>query len=153
MTTHAERAPGRSTLLHDDGLQSQGERLPGDEASLRHRPFDGIDQQQYAVDHRQHTLHLATEIGMTRSVDDVDVCIPVFDRAVLGDNRDAPLALEVIAVHHPLGDVLVRCEGAGLDKQLVDQRGLAVVDVGDDRDVAELAGGGHGAVRDESRLL
>ena len=90
---------------------------------------------------------------MTRGVDDVDVRVPVFDRAVLGDNRDPPLALEVIAVHYPLGDVLVRCERAGLDKQLVDQRGLAVVDVGDDRDVAEVAGGGHGAVRDENRPL
>ena len=42
-----------------------------------------------------------------------------------------------LRVHHALGDVLVRGEGAGLAQQLVDQRGLAVVDVGDDGDVAQ----------------
>ena len=51
-----------------------------------------------------------------------------------------------LRVHHPLGDVLVLGEGAGLAQQLVDQRGLAVVDVGDDGDVAEVvAQRGHGA--------
>ena len=61
----------------------------------------------------------------------------VVDRAVLGEDGDAALALDVVGVHHPLGDVLVRGEGAGLPQQLVDQRGLAVVDVGDDGDVAQ----------------
>ena len=43
-----------------------------------------------------------------------------------------------------VGDVLVGAEGAGLPEHGVDERRLAVVDVGDDRDVAEvLAGGGH----------
>ena len=45
-----------------------------------------------------------------------------------------------LRVHHPLGDLLVRAEGAALAQQLVDQRRLAVVDVGDDGDVADLAG-------------
>jgi hypothetical protein len=44
----------------------------------------------------------------------------------------------VVAVHHALGDLLV-AEGAGLAQQLVDQGGLAVVDVGDDGDVADPA--------------
>ena len=48
--------------------------------------------------------------------------------------------LDVVRVHDPLGDLLVRGEGAGLAQQLVDQRGLAMVDVGDDGDVADLAG-------------
>ena len=37
-------------------------------------------------------------------------------------------------------DLLVFAEGAGLAQQLVDERGLAVVDVGDDGDVAERRG-------------
>ena len=65
----------------------------------------------------------------------------IADRAVLGEDRDAALALEVVAVHHPLADVLVLGERAGLHQQLVDERGLAVVDVGDDRDVAQVLGG------------
>ncbi|MNC87941.1 hypothetical protein D3C83_37180 [compost metagenome] len=56
--------------------------------------------------------------------------------AILGEDGDAALAFEVVRVHHALDQVLVRGEGAGLAQQLVDQRGLAVVDVGDDRDVA-----------------
>jgi hypothetical protein len=64
----------------------------------------------------------------------------VVDRQVLGEDRDAALFLELVRIHHPLGDVLVSGEAAGLDQQLVDQGGLAVVDVGDDGDVADGAG-------------
>ena len=110
-----------------------------DEARLRHRAFDRVDEQQHAVDHAEHALDLAAEVGVAGRVDDVDVMPVVVDRAVLGEDRDAALALEVVAVHHPLGDVLVLGKRAGLDQELVDQRGLAVVDVGDDGDVAEVA--------------
>ena len=55
---------------------------------------------------------------------------------VLGQDGDAALALEVGVVHRPLGDPLVGAEDAALVEQRVDQRGLAVVDVGDDGDVA-----------------
>ena len=58
------------------------------------------------------------------------------DGGVLGENRDAALALEVGVVHRALGDALVGAERAALVQQRVDERGLAVVDVGDDGDVA-----------------
>ena len=58
------------------------------------------------------------------------------DGGVLGQDGDAALALEVVAVHRALGDALVGAERAALVQQRVDQRGLAVVDVGDDGDVA-----------------
>jgi len=74
---------------------------------------------------------------MARSIDDVDVRAGVVDRAVLGENGDAALALDVVRIHHALDQMLVRGERAGLAQQLVDQRGLAVVDVGDDRDIAD----------------
>ena len=71
------------------------------------------------------------------------------DRRVLGEDRDPLLALEVGRVHDPLGDVLVLAERAGLPEHRVDERRLAVVDVGDDRDVPEVVardevGLGHG---------
>ena len=75
---------------------------------------------------------------MAGRVDDVDVRALPFDRAVLREDRDAALALEVVRVHHPLLDMLVRGERARLREQLVDERRLAVVDVGDDRDVAKI---------------
>ena len=62
------------------------------------------------------------------------------------------LALEVVGVHHALADVLVLRERAGLHQQLVDERRLAVVDVGDDRDVAQdLGRRGHGRRRTVAR--
>ena len=147
---HPLGARARPVDLVDDHdrLQALRQRLARDEARLRHRAFDRVDQQQHAVDHRQHALDLAAEVGVAGRVDDVDVRIAVLDRAVLGDDGDAALALDVVAVHHPLGDVLMGGERPGLDQQLVDQRRLAVVDVGDDGDVAELArgvGSAHGA--------
>ena len=59
----------------------------------------------------------------------------VVDGRVLREDRDAALALELVDVHHALGDALVRAEGAALMEQGVDERGLAVIDVSDDGDV------------------
>ena len=135
-------ARARAVDLVDDDDRSQALRqcLLGDESRLRHRPLDGIDQQQDAIDHPQHAFDLAAEVGVPRRIDDVDVHDAVFvriaDGAVLREDRDAALALDVVAVHHPLADVLVLGERPRLHEQLVDERRLAVVDVRDDRDVA-----------------
>src|SRR5262249_25141425 len=59
-------------------------------------------------------------------------------RRRLGENGDAALALQIVGVHRALGNPLVFAERAGLLQQAVDQRGLAMVDVGDDGDVAKL---------------
>ena len=139
---HPVRARTRAVDLvdHDDRLEPQRQCLARDEAGLRHRTLDRIDQQQHAVDHRQHALDLAAEVGVARGVDDVDVGVAPADGAVLGKDGDAALFFEVVAVHHPLCHLLVLAERARLPQQLVDQGGLAVVDVGDDGDVADGAG-------------
>ena len=67
----------------------------------------------------------------------------VADGGVLGEDRDALLALEVHRVEDALGDVLVLAEGAGLPEHGVDERRLAVVDVGDDGDVADVCAQRH----------
>ena len=67
------------------------------------------------------------------------------DGGVLREDGDAALALEVGVVHRALGDPLVGAEDAALVQQGVDERGLAVVDVRDDGDVApERVGDGRG---------
>ena len=89
---------------------------------------------------------------MAGRVNDVDVVFAVVDGGVLGQDGDAALLLQVIAVHHPLVHLLVVAERAGLPEKLVHQRGLAVVHVGDDSDVAKFAG--HGAYPDrENRVF
>ncbi len=55
---------------------------------------------------------------------------------VLGQNRDAALALEHVRVHDPFGHPLVGPEDPALVQHRIHQRRLAVVDVGDDGDVA-----------------
>ena len=103
--------------------------------------FGRVDQQDDAVDHRQDALDLAAEIGVAGRVDDVDVgrravCSHSTDGA-FGEDGDPALFFQVVRIHRPLFDALVVAEGAGLAEQLVDERGLAVIDVGDDRHVAE----------------
>jgi hypothetical protein len=71
-------------------------------------------------------------------VDDVDLDAAVHHGRVLGQDRDALLTLEVVRVEDQLADLLVGAEQPALLEQTVDQRRLAVVDVGDDRDVPDV---------------
>src|SRR5262249_3080728 len=59
------------------------------------------------------------------------------DRGCLGENRDAALALEIVGIERALGHPLVLAKSARLLQQAVDQPGLAMVDMGDDRHVAK----------------
>ena len=152
-STSLTRASARSILLMQTiGGSAELERLLQDEARLRQRSFRGVDQQHHAVDHRQRALHLAAEVGVAGRVDDVDLHAAVLDGGVLGEDRDAALALEVVRVHHSLHDVLVGAEDAALVQHRVDQRGLAVVDVGDDGDVADIGTAGDGRVHESPTL-
>ena len=134
----------------EDHRQPRLERLAQHEARLGQRALGGVDEQQHAVDHRQPALDLAAEVRVAGRVDDVELHVAVLDRRVLGEDRDALLALEVHRVHDALVDVLVGAERPALPQHRVDQRRLPVVDVGDDGDVAEvLAAGVHGRWRVE----
>ncbi len=136
---HAQRIrAGPVDLVDDDDRRAaERERLAQHEARLRHRAVEGVDDEQHAVDHAQNALDLAAEIGVARRVDDVDLGAVPADGRVLGQNRDAPLALERVGVHHALLHDLILTKRARLAEHLVDERGLAVVDVRDDGDVAD----------------
>ena len=139
LTTSDDARVGLVDLVDaDDRLQADLERLADDEFRLRHRAFGGVDEHDGAVDHRQDALHLAAEIGVAGRVDDVDAHVLPGDRGGLGHDGDAALFFEIVGIHHALGDALVFAEGARLLEQAVDERGLAMVDVGDDGDIAQL---------------
>jgi DNA-binding IclR family transcriptional regulator len=108
------------------------------EAGLRHAALGRVHQQQHAVDHLEHALDLAAEIGVARRVNDVDLDALVVAGAVFGQNRDAALALNVAAVHDALRHDLVVAESAALAQHGVHQRRFAVVNMGDDGDVAQI---------------
>jgi len=114
------------------------ERLLRHELRLRHRPLGRVDQHQDAVDHAQDALDLAAEIGVARRVDDVDQNVAPQQRGAFGEDRDAALALELVRIERAFGDLLIRAKRPALPEKLVDQRGLAMVDMGDDRNVSDV---------------
>src|SRR6185437_13689231 len=129
LMTSVGRASGRSTLLIT---------TIGFNPTLS--AFGSDDQHQRAVHHVEDALDLAAEIGVAGSVDDVDAGVFPLHRGRLGQDGDAALALQIVGIHRALDHALVVAVGAGLLQQAIDQRGLAVVDVGDDGDVTKVHG-------------
>ena len=134
------RAGARTVDLVDDDhrLQAMLERVLEHETGLRHRALEGVDDEQAAVGHLQDALDLAAEVGVARRVDDVDLGVVVANRDVLREDGDSALPLLVVGVENTLRDLLVLSEYVGGLQEPVDQRGLAVVDVGDDGDVTNV---------------
>ena len=130
----------RTVDLVDDNhdLEAGVDSVTQHETGLGHGALKGIDQQQGAVGHTQHALDLAAKVGVARGVDDVDLNVLVLDRDVLGENRNAALALLVVRIQDAVLDLLVGTEGVRGTQELVDHRRLAVVDVGDDGDVPQI---------------
>ena len=130
----------RAVELVDDQDRPEAdfERLAEDETRLRHWALGGVDQEEAAVGHVDDALDLAAEVGVAGGVDDVDDGVVVADRRVLGEDRDPLLALKRVGIHDQRAHLLVLPEGVALLQQRVDQRCLAVVDMGDDRQVADV---------------
>ena len=135
-TSFGARVGAIDLVDHDDRRQAALEGLAEHESRLRQRTFRGVDQQHHAVGHRQHALHFPAEIGVAGRVHDVDQGLAVVNGGVLGQDGDAALTLELVAVHGALFDALVGAEHAALPKHGVNKGGLAVIDVGDDGNVA-----------------
>ena len=141
-----ERERGITILAKNTALNYHGTRINivdtpghadfGGEVERTLKMVDGVLLLIDAVDHRQGSLDLAAKVGVAGRIDDVDQMSVVLDGRVLGQDRDAALALEVVGVEDALGDLLVVAEDVALPQHRVDQGRLAVVDVGDDGDVA-----------------
>ena len=97
---------------------------------------------------------LVGEVHVAGRVDEVElvglaVLRLVEDADGLGLDRDAALALEVHRVEH-LRAHQPRVDGVRQLEDAIGQRRLPVVDVGDDREVADVGGVGHGSSRVEA---
>ncbi len=104
-----------------------------------------IHHQQRALAGRQRAGDFVGEVPVARGVDQVELiglAIPgvVGERRGLGLDGDAPLPLEVHGIEHLLGHLPFRQPAAMLD-ETVRERGLAVVDVGDDGKVTDVLHG------------
>ena len=122
---------------HDHGGQVASQGLREHVAGLRQRSLGRVDQEQNAVHQGQGPFDLTAEVGVARRVDEVDLDPAPHHRGGLGEDGDAPLPLLVVGVHHPIDQRLVGGEDPRGAQQPVHQRGLAMVDVRDERDVPE----------------
>src|ERR1039458_314683 len=124
----------------DDGLQVGFQGLGKHVAGLGKRAFAGVDQQHDAIDHFQRALHLSAKIAVAGSVHDIDLEVVVKHGGVFGEDGDAALAFQIVGVHDAVHQLLVGAKYAALAQHGVNQRGLSVIDVGNDGDVANLRG-------------
>ena len=142
---------GQVDLVEDrDDLVVVVDRLVDVGERLRLDALARIDDEQRALAGGERAVHLVGEVDMAGRVDEVeDVVLAVLRAVVEPDglrlDGDAALALDVHRVEHLLLH-LARREPAGHLDQPVGERRLAVVDMGDDREVADvfLRCGGHG---------
>ncbi len=145
---------GRQVDLVQNGhdLVSRVDRLIDIGERLRLDALRSVDHEERALAGLQGARHLIGEVDMAGRVHQIeDVVLPVLRPVVeahgLRLDGDAALALDVHGVEHLL-DHLTRGEGSGLLDQPVGEGRLAVVDMGDNREVADivdLVGGAHGA--------
>ena len=144
---------------HHDERQVQFEGLAQYEPGLGHGAFKRINQQQDPIRHFRHPLDLTADVGVARSVDDGDaegraraiaLLGPIWDRTVLGEDRNAALPLQRVCIEYAIFVLVSSIERATAGEHGIHQRGLAVIDMGDDRHVSQI---GVGRVQHESAII
>ena len=83
------------------------DRLFQDKPGLGHGAVDGVHQQKTTIGHVHNSLDLAAEVGVARSVNDVDLGAVVSNGGVLSENRDAAFFFQWIGVHDKHPNVLM----------------------------------------------
>jgi hypothetical protein len=150
---HDDLGLGRGQVdLVEDGNDRQvlakGEMDVGEGLGLD--PLGRVDDQDCALAGLEAAADLVAEVDVTGRVDEVEAVDQavggrVFEADGPGLDRDPLLPLEVHRVED-LARHLPGIDRVGRLEEAVGERGLAVIDVGDDREVAEaVLGDGHGA--------
>ena len=136
---------------HRHDLVARVERVIDVGERLRLDPLAGVDDQQRALAGGERPRHLVGEVDVAGRVHQVeDIGLAVFARyssrtvcalMVMPRSRSMSIEFEHLLDHVALGD------RPGLLDEPVGERRLAVVDMGDDREVADVlySVGGHGA--------
>jgi hypothetical protein len=134
----------RQVHLVEDGnhLDAQIERGIAVGDGLRLDALARVNHEQRAFAGRQRTTHFIREIDMPRRVDQIQVVDTTIVRLVLKCcclrlDRDAALALDVHRVEHLRFHLAIAQTSATLD-QAIGERGLAMVDVGNDRKISDV---------------
>ena len=140
----ASRDPPAEVHLVEDGdhLDPQLQRRVAIRDRLGLHTLARIDHQQGALARRQRATDLVAEVHMPRRVDQIQVVDPAIARGVaercrLSLDGDAALALEVHRVEHLRFHLSIAEPSAALD-QPIGKRRFAMVDMGDDREIADV---------------
>ena len=84
---------------------------------------------------------------MARRVDNIDARLVPNHRGRFGENGDAALFFQIAAIHQPFIDRLIVAKQAGLLQNRVNERGFAVVNMGDNGNIAKIFCRGEGHER------
>ena len=140
---------GRQVDLVDerDDLEVRVHRHERVGDGLRLDALRGVDHEDDALARLKRAADLVREVDVTRRVDEVELVglaiVGVVHHADgLGLDGDAALALDVHRVEHLLHHVAL-LDGVGELENAVGKRGLPVIDVRDDREVAYVGGVSH----------
>jgi hypothetical protein len=145
------RVGGRQVHLVEHGhhLHAQVERGVAVGHGLRLHALAGVHHQQRAFAGTQAAADFVREVHVARGVDQVEVvglaiACRVLQGRRLGLDGDAALALDVHRVEH-LGLHLAVGQATTALNESVGQRAFAVVDVGNDREIADVIHASLGA--------
>ena len=139
---------GQVDLVQDrDDLVVGVDRVIGVGQRLRLDALAGIDHQQRALAGGQRAADLVGEVDMARRVHQIEHVGLAVERGVVEPHRlrldgDAALALDVHGIEHLVVE-LALAHRATAHQQPIGQRALAVVDMGDDREIADQRQVGH----------
>ena len=130
-------------VQHRDDFDSQLDRRIAVGHGLRLYALGSVDYQYGALAGRQRAAYLVGEIDVPRRVDQVEkvrltVLRPKPERGRLRLDRDPALALELHRIEHLGRHFAIGKATAHLDESISERR-LAVVDVRDDRKIADVA--------------
>jgi hypothetical protein len=142
--TRIEKRPRQNTTITSQLLSLYAN--PSVSIFSANPTFDSIDQHEHSIGHVEHALHFPSKISVARGVDDVDLVARVPDGSIFGKDGDATLTLQIVGVHDSFCHCLVGAEDLGLLQHGIHEGGLAVIDVGDDGDVADVTAGGGNVV-------
>jgi len=74
---------------------------------------------------------------VARGIDDINTVVLPLDGSILGKDGNAALTLEIVGIHNAIGVAATLVQRAGLFQQFIHQGGLAMIDVGDDGNIAQ----------------
>ena len=133
---------------HKDDRQVLGKSFRQHVSGLRKRTLCGIDEEKDPVYQRESAFNLAAEVGVTGSVDEIDLDALPLHLCCFGEDGDSSLTLLIVVVHDTINNGRMARERSSTPQKSIDKRRLSMVDVRDERNTSQFFRGcRHGSFR------